>query len=135
VDTRHLGRSQHPVDLSHFGDSLEESTRAQHPNSRDCELREVRKGSQPSPLSLGFTKRECQRFNPSTHEGHAKLREVLVVSPSRWSLVEALARRGYTRIVISGIGRLEKKSRGSSTHELANCELRKALVPRPVVVA
>jgi hypothetical protein len=33
-------------------------------------------------------------------------------------------------MVISGIESLEKRSRGSSTHELASCELQKALVPR-----
>jgi hypothetical protein len=50
---------------------------------------------------------------------------VLELGPSQWSLVEALARRSHTRIAsrVSTVWR--KRSRGSSTHELASSRVTK----------
>jgi hypothetical protein len=56
------------------------------------------------------------------------------LSPRQWLHVEGTDKeRSQTRIAISGIGSLEKRSRGSSTHELGNREMQRAFNVGPTL--
>jgi hypothetical protein len=59
---------------------------------------------------------------------------VLELGPSRWSLVEALARKEPYPYHISGIEVWRKRSRGSSTHELTRSRVTKGACAKAQVV-
>jgi hypothetical protein len=85
VDTRRLGRSQHPVDFSCFGFSRKEHKGS---TTQVAKLRVPRSAEGVKP-SLTFASQSFIKEGPEVQPSNSlELRVRLVLSPSRWLRVE-----------------------------------------------